>query len=63
MDVFDAAGRRVKRIEIDATTGGAGVVPWDGRDDHGIEVASGVYWVRLRVGSGATASRMIVVRK
>lgn len=50
IDVVDAAGRRVRHIEIaNAATCSAGVV-WDGRNDAGIEVAPGVYRAWLKAG-------------
>jgi len=35
-------------------------VPWDGRDHRGVQLGSGIYWVRIR-SLGTSASRMIVL--
>ena len=35
---------------------------WDGRDDYGREVASGVYIYRLDVGEWAVHRRMLLLR-
>lgn len=50
LDVVDAAGRRIRRIELSgATTCATGVV-WDGRNEDGREVAPGVYRAWLITG-------------
>jgi photosystem II stability/assembly factor-like uncharacterized protein len=43
--VFDAAGRRVRNLTIQP---GASGIRWDGRDEEGRPVASGIYFVRTR---------------
>ena len=54
--IFDLAGHPVRRL-----TAGEGqrTVLWDGRDDHGRPVPSGVYWVRALVGPYERASRIV----
>ncbi len=49
--VYDARGRRVRGLADAAFAAGGHFVPWDGSDDSGRPVASGVYFVRLRAGS------------
>ena len=39
-----------------------GVVTWDGRDDHGRPVTSGVYFLRLLDGMEARTVKVTVVR-
>jgi flagellar hook assembly protein FlgD len=43
---------------------GAGVhsVEWDGRDDRGVQVSSGVYWYRLEAGGRSEVRRMVMVK-
>lgn len=45
--VFDAGGRRVRTLEVTRQAVGQSVLLWDGRDDAGHEVMSGVYRIRL----------------
>jgi hypothetical protein len=47
VEVFDASGRRVRRLES-AAAGGEASVAWDGTDDGGREVPSGIYFYRVR---------------
>ena len=50
MQVFDVRDRRVARREFDVGTG-ATWIAWDGRDDYGHQVQSGVYWAVVRTGN------------
>jgi hypothetical protein len=60
--IYDAGGRLV-RVLHDATAGaGRSEAFWDGRDERGAPVATGVYFARLEVGS-VTAHRKIAVLK
>jgi hypothetical protein len=51
--VFDLRGRRVRTLIEESRPAGTGEIIWDGTDDSGRAVASGVYTVRF-VGAGRT---------
>ena len=55
VDVYDALGRRVRTLLAAKRVAGAHSLLWDGRDDAGQDVGSGIYFVRL---SGPTATRV-----
>ncbi|NNE34684.1 MAG: T9SS type A sorting domain-containing protein, partial [Rhodothermales bacterium] len=60
--IFDLTGRQVRTL-IEATmTAGSYSVTWDGRDDAGRPVASGLYFYRVRSGDRSTARTMMLVR-
>lgn len=59
VDVFDARGRRVRRLMQEARTAGSWDIGWDGRRDDGTTAASGVYWLQAR-GTGFTARCKLV---
>lgn len=61
ISVFDAGGRRVRRLGVgDGTAGAAsGVLRWDGRGQDGGEIPSGVYFVRLTSGPVAAMTRVV----
>ncbi|HEY6867302.1 MAG TPA: FlgD immunoglobulin-like domain containing protein, partial [Candidatus Eisenbacteria bacterium] len=61
LDVFDAAGRRVRRFER-AFTPGVNAVDWDGTDDRGVGVKAGLYFYRLDVGRQSLTRSMALVR-
>jgi parallel beta-helix repeat protein len=62
LEVFDARGRRVRTLLQNRVVSGSLDVEWDGRDDQGHSVPSGVYFCRLTAPEGATTRRMTLVR-
>jgi hypothetical protein len=50
--VYDVSGKRICTLVTTQQGPGSYGVVWDGKDDSGKEVASGVYLVRLHVRSG-----------
>lgn len=62
MQVFDAAGRRVRVLVDEEQAAGNHDVQFDGRDEAGSTVASGVYFYRLDAG-GVTQTRKMVLLK
>ena len=58
IEIFDPAGRRVRMLE--GAHGLAGRVLWDGRDDAGMRVGRGLYFVRVMGGDRATSARVVV---
>ncbi|HPF69138.1 MAG TPA: FlgD immunoglobulin-like domain containing protein, partial [Candidatus Krumholzibacteria bacterium] len=62
LTVHDVAGRLVRTLlDGGCETGEQGVV-WDGRDDAGRSLGSGVYLYRLTTAAGASAGRMTLVK-
>jgi hypothetical protein len=62
ISVFDLAGHRVRTIVSGFVPAGDHEAVWDGRDDRGDRVASGVYFYRLRVGDELDTRRMVLVK-
>jgi hypothetical protein len=60
--VYDPSGRRVKRLADGPFEPGRHVLRWDGTNDDGRRVASGVYLVRLISNDGATTVKLTVVK-
>ncbi|MCK4460337.1 MAG: T9SS type A sorting domain-containing protein [candidate division Zixibacteria bacterium] len=63
LTVYDASGRLVRTL-IGAASHDAGrhSVSWDGRDENGVEVATGVYFARLTVDSQSASSKMVLLK-
>jgi hypothetical protein len=59
LEIVDVRGRIVRRVR-DAGSARAGGWRWDGRDERGREVPSGVYFARLRDASGERTSLRVV---
>ena len=61
LHIFDAAGRFVRRITAGRFGTGNFELTWDGRDDGGNPVSSGVYFYRLNApGHRATRSMLLL---
>jgi flagellar hook assembly protein FlgD len=48
--VYDARGRLVRTLLESYVAAGKHSVTWDGRNDQGVTVVSGVYFLRLQAG-------------
>ncbi len=55
-------GKRVRQLLVAALPAGVHQVLWDGRDDAGRSVASGVYLAWLHVGREARSVRLVLLR-
>jgi hypothetical protein len=60
--IFDLLGRRVRTLVSGDIAAGDHEITWDGRDQAGHDVASGVYVYRLQAGESTQARRMTLVR-
>ncbi len=60
--VFDATGRLVRTIVDHNMPAGSYTLSWDGRDERGSSVASGVYFYELRAGPFMGHRRMVLLR-
>jgi carboxypeptidase T len=62
LDLFNVVGQRVATL-VDGPQGpGRYAVEWDGCDERGKPVASGVYFYRLQSGTFMTTQKMLVLR-
>jgi hypothetical protein len=63
LDVHDVAGRAVRRLLVGETQGaGQHRIEWDGRDDRGENLASGVYRLRLESGESVRVGKIVKLR-
>ncbi len=60
--VYDVAGRLVKRLVDADRTPGTHTVTWDGREEDGGDVASGVYFCRITWNGESETRPMVVLR-
>jgi hypothetical protein len=61
-DIYDVAGRLVRRLPATETAGGPHHLQWDGRDDDGRTAPAGVYLVRVTTPDGVATTRVAKVR-
>ena len=62
VEIFDARGSRVRTLVDDTMNAGPHTVEWNGRDDHGGVVSSGVYFYRLTAGGRTQSKKMVVLK-
>jgi hypothetical protein len=63
VEVFDVVGQRVKVLVSGVRSSGDHEVVWDGRDETGGSVSSGVYFYRMRAGDEFTRMRRMLLLK
>ena len=61
LTIHDLSGRLVRTLIAGERMAGAGEVVWNGTDDHGQSVATGVYFARL-VADGVTLQKVTLVK-
>jgi hypothetical protein len=62
LEIFTLNGQRVRRLEIDGRVRGERSVAWDGRDEEGGIVASGIYFAVLRSGAFTASKKIALIR-
>ncbi len=62
IDLFDAAGRRVRTICNEKLSAGEHNIHWDGNDERGQSAPSGRYWTRLYSRGRQINRSLIVIR-
>jgi hypothetical protein len=62
LEIFDTAGRRIRRLVETHFVAGVHRVPWDGRDDAGRPAASGTYFARLEAGRFESVRRLVLLK-
>lgn len=55
--VYDLSGRSLRRLEASGDA-----LVWDGRDDHGRALGSGLYLIRAADGAGSDVARVMLLR-
>ncbi|MFH1143312.1 MAG: FlgD immunoglobulin-like domain containing protein [Candidatus Eisenbacteria bacterium] len=62
LTVHDVTGRTIRCLADGALTPGTHEASWDGRDERGTAVRTGVYFCCLRVGADQSVGRLLVIR-
>jgi flagellar hook assembly protein FlgD len=58
-EIYTLSGRRIKTLRQKFTQAGPRILPWDGRDNQGDEIANGTYLYVLRGLGGGNQGRDI----
>ncbi len=62
LDVFDTAGRLIRVLHDGTLEPGGHSIVWDGTNNAGRAVGSGVYFYRLRAGKETISKKMVLLR-
>jgi hypothetical protein len=62
LDVFNILGERIATLVDEVIQAGRHTVTWDGTNDYGTPVASGVYFYRIQAGDYAASRKMIMMK-
>jgi hypothetical protein len=62
LDVFDVQGKLVRRLYVGRAKRGLTSLFWNGDDDRGQQVGSGVYFYRLEAGSETVSKKMVLLK-
>ncbi len=62
LKIYDAAGRLVRSLLSGSIDAGRHLVTWDGRDEEGAPVASGVYYSLFEANTARKTGKIIVMR-
>jgi hypothetical protein len=60
--IADVRGRRVRLLVDEVRPAGTHRAPWDGRNDGGEGVASGVYFVQMRAGRYSSVRKLVLLK-
>jgi hypothetical protein len=62
LSVFDVSGTLIRTLVEGERTRGPHREVWDGRDEHGIALPSGVYFYALEIPKGKTVKKIVLLR-
>ncbi|MBC8400806.1 MAG: T9SS type A sorting domain-containing protein, partial [Candidatus Marinimicrobia bacterium] len=62
MVIYDIMGRQVRTLVKDNFSAGLHSVTWDGKNNKGAAVASGMYIYRIKAGSFTSSQKMLLLR-
>jgi hypothetical protein len=60
--IYDISGRKVRELASGTLQIGRHSILWDGRDDSGRAVSSGVYFARLTMGKSVAVRKMLLMK-
>ena len=62
VNIYDATGALIIRVDKGVQTAGKHSIEWDGRDKNGRQVGSGVYFYQLEGLRGIAAKKLLLVK-
>jgi|GEM_PF-4842724 len=62
LDVFNILGKRIRVLVSQRLSAGHKVIVWDGKNDNGSEVSSGMYLYRITAGEFVETKKMVLLK-
>jgi hypothetical protein len=62
LTIYNAQGQSVRRLKDAVEPAGSYVIVWDGKDDRGQTLASGLYFYRLQTVYGGLTRRLVLLK-
>jgi hypothetical protein len=62
LEIFNVLGQKVNTLVDEYMRAGTKIVNWDGRDNRGMEVPSGIYFYRLRSENFLQTKKMLMIQ-
>lgn len=62
LEIYDAAGRRIRTLVNNFETAGTKVITWNGKNHDGAPVASGLYFYRLSAPGFSETRKLVLLR-
>jgi flagellar hook assembly protein FlgD len=63
LEIYDLTGRLVRTLLSGEVAAGNHSVLWDGRNERGTSVGSGVYFYRLKLGTDFVSSKKMILMR
>ncbi|MFQ6002928.1 MAG: FlgD immunoglobulin-like domain containing protein, partial [Candidatus Zixiibacteriota bacterium] len=60
--IYNVLGKLVRTLVDEPKEPGTYKVTWDGKDDQGNDVASGIYFYRIKAGDFSTVKKMVLLK-
>jgi hypothetical protein len=60
--IYNILGEKIRTLVDDKRQPGNYKIIWDGKDEKGKDVASGIYFYRLKIGENSISKRMVLLR-
>jgi hypothetical protein len=62
IEIFNILGQKVKTLVDQDMKAGSFLVDWDGKDQRGVEVSSGIYFYRMTAEDFSSVKRMVLLK-
>ena len=62
LNIYDIQGRKIKTLVSEFLLSGSHIVQWDGKDNYGLDVPSGIYIYQLISSNKSISNKMILLR-